>query len=244
MKKILFALVLAFPFVFTGCSSDENDNAIILKSSEVTLIHTEKHQIDATSDSKIMYRSEDEYHAKVSESGLITAGKVGETNILLTSSGDTKKVKVIVKPESTMYPEPNLEFGISKDDLIKKIGTPNKETSNGIGYNNFSTKAPDLVYLFDTNNKLKSVGVIIKTAYTSELSTYLGERYVYGTSIEEDYTLLFVNALKLEDVTMMIGASLYNTSYWMAIYMPYSNKNTRVQKANEMDEVAKFIGIN
>lgn len=241
--KNLFLLLLVLPIVFVSCGSEEDD-AIYLKETNKTLKHGNTYQINTTSSYKISYVSENEYHATVSESGLVTAGRIGETNIVLTDGNDTKKFKVTINPESTMYPDPNLEFGISKADLIKKLGMPNKETSDGMSYDNFSTKAPQVAYLFDSNNKLKSVGVIVKTAYSSELGTYLAERYVYGTSIEEDYTLIFVNALKLEKVTMLIGASLYNTSYWMTIYMPYSNTKSKSQKTNEMDKVAKVLGIN
>nr|WP_297167499.1 Ig-like domain-containing protein [uncultured Dysgonomonas sp.] len=244
MKKLL-SLFTCTLFLLNSCSSDDdNKNRISLSESSTTLNSTKTYQIKATSDTKISYAAENEYHAKVSDSGLITAGKIGETAIILTNGDDTKSFKVTVSPESTMYPDPNLEFGISKADLIKKLGTPNKETSDGISYNNFSTKAPQVAYLFDSSNKLKSVGVIVNTAYSSELGTFLRERYVYGTSIEENYTLVFVNALKLENATILIGASLYNTSYWMTIYMPYSNIKSRAQKVNEMAKVAKVVGIN
>ena len=242
--KNLFLLLFVLPLFFGACSSDDDKNDISLNETNTTLKYTKTHQINATSDTKITYAVENEYHASVSESGLVTAGKIGETNIILTNGDDTKHFKVTVEPESTMYPNPNLEFGISKADLIKKLGTPNKETSSGMSYNNFSTKAPEVAYLFDSNNKLESVGVIVKTAYSSELGTYLGERYVYGTSIEGEYTLIFVNALKLEKATMLIGASLYNTSYWMTIYMPYSNEKSSSEKASEMEKVAKVVGIN
>lgn len=243
MKKLLLLLLIA-PFIFISCGSDDDDDSISLKETEKALKHGETYQINATSGNKITYASENEYHATVSESGLVTAARIGETQISLSDGKSAKKFKVTVSPESTMYPDPNLEFGISKSDLIKKLGTPSKETADGMSYDNFSTKAPQVAYLFDSNNKLKSVGVIVKTAYSSELGTFLRERYVYGTSIEEDYTLVFVNALKLENATMLIGASLYNTSYWMTIYMPYSNTKSRVQKANEMDKIAKVVGIN
>lgn len=229
MKKLLFLLTCTL-FLLGSCSSDDdNKNGISLSETSTTLKSAKTYQINATSDTKITYAVENEYHAKVSDSGLVTAGKIGETDIILTNGDDTKHFKVTVDPESTMYPDPNLEFGISKGDLVKKLGTPSKETSDGISYDNFSTKAPQVAYLFDSNNKLKSVGVIVKTAYSKELGTYLGERYVYAASNEDSYTLFFINALSLEKTTMAVGASLYNTQYWMTIYFPYSKSKTSAQ---------------
>ncbi|WP_165042378.1 Ig-like domain-containing protein [Dysgonomonas sp. ZJ709] len=239
MKKLLL-LLFVLPLIFVSCGSDD-DNSLSLKEAEKTLKYGNTYQINASSDNKITYTSENEYHATVSESGLITAGRIGETNILLTDGNDTKEFKVTVNPESNLYPEPNVEFGISKSDLIKKLGTPDYQTSEGIRYDNYSSNAPQVAYLFDSSDKLETSVTMVKTAYSSELGTFLGERYVYGTSIEEDYTLIFINNLKLENATMMIGASLYNTSYWMTIYTTYTHQKsssakqaTMLQSINEL----------
>lgn len=229
MKNFLFLFTCTL-FLLNSCSSDDdNKNGISLSETSTTLKSTKTYQIKATSDTKITYAVENEYHAKVSESGLITAGKIGDTDIILTNGDDTKHFKVTVEPESKLFPEPNLEFGISKSDLIKKLGTPDVTTDNGIGYSNYSTNAPAALYLFDSNNKLNGSSVMVKTAYSKELGTFLGERYVYATSVEEDYTLFFVNALSLEKTTMAIGASLYNTQYWMVFYYPYSKSKSSAQ---------------
>lgn len=231
MKKLLLFL-LVLPFVLGSCGSDDDDDSISLKETEKVLKYGETYQINATSSNKISYTSENKYHATVSESGLVTAGRIGETQISVSDGKSTKKFKVTVNAESNLYPEPNIEFGISKADLIKKLGTPDSQTDSGIGYLNYSTNAPIAMYLFDSNGKLNSSTVMVKTAYSSELGTFFKERYVYGTSIEEDYTLIFVNALKIEDATMLIGASLYNANYWSTTYMPYAYKKSKSTNHN------------
>lgn len=242
MKKLFFLFTCTL-FLLSSCSSDDdNKNGISLSEASTTLKSTKTYQIKATSDTKITYAVENEYHAEVSESGLITAGKIGETDIILTNGDDTKHFKVTVEPESKLFPEPNIEFGLSKADLIKKIGTPAYETSDGIRYDNYSTNAPQAVYLFDSNNKLKASSVMVKTTYSKELGTFLGERYVYATSDEENYTLFFINALSLEKTTMAIGAALYNTQYWMTIYYPYSKSKTSAQlRSSQESSIKKAI---
>lgn len=219
MKKFLTLILLATLFV--GCSSDDDENNNIdLKTSDVILSFGDESQIGATSDSKITYSSEDEYYASVSDAGLIKAGRVGETRMVLTNGKDTKSLKVTVKATSNLYPEPNIEFGISRSDLIKKLGTPDRETSTGIGYDNYSTNAPQVAYIFDTNNKLTSSSVLVKSSQSSNLGTFLGERYIAIGS--EGYTIFFINSLLTQNPTMGVGANLYNVNYWMVLYMSYN----------------------
>ncbi len=75
MKKLLLLLLIA-PFIFISCGSDDDDASISLKETEKALKYGETYQINATSGNKITYVSENEYHATVSESGLVTAARI------------------------------------------------------------------------------------------------------------------------------------------------------------------------
>ncbi|PXV68997.1 Ig-like protein group 2 [Dysgonomonas alginatilytica] len=220
MKKSIL-LFLAFPLFLVSCGSDDDNNSITLKESEKSLNNTQTYQIEATSDTKLSYLSENEYIAKVSESGLVTAGKVGEANILVSDASSSKKVKITVTPKSTLYPEPNIEFGISKSDLIKKLGKPDTDTSDGIAYSNYSTNAPIALYIFDTNNKLKSSAVMVKTSFGVELEKFLTERYVLAN--ESTDMAVFINALAIKKATMLIGVQVYESTYYMTLYTPYTD---------------------
>jgi hypothetical protein len=223
MKITVFLIGAALSLIFVSCSKDDEvDKLITLDSSAKTLYFGDEYQIKATSNTPLLYSSEDEYHASVSEPGLVTARFVGETNVVLSNGNDTKKVLITVKAQSNLYPDPNMEFGISKSALITKYGTPDDETETGILYDNFSNAAEAVMYIFDENNKLKSTAVVVKTSYSSNLGTFLVERYL---PVDID-NLIFVNALKPEDATMLIGADLYNLSYWLVVYAPY-NSTTR-----------------
>jgi len=237
--KNLALLLLLLPFIFNSCGSDDNNDSISLKEREKTLKYSETYQINATSENKITYTSENEYHTRVSESGLVTAGRFGETNVILTDGNDTKKVKIIVKKSSELYPDPNIDWGISKTDLIKKFGTPDSETDSGIGYDDFSSAAPIILFLFDSNNKLKGTSVMVKTAFSSELGTYLGERYLPIAS--QDYTIFFINSTSFDTATMAVGAEVYNLSYWMVLYFPYSNKKSTLENQNDRKEIRKLM---
>ncbi len=108
---------------FISCG-EKIDKSITLTSTDQAMHFDDEFQIIASSVSPIRYTSEDEYHAKVSESGLVTAGKVGETNIVLSNGSDSRKLKIAVTPESNLYPEPDLTFGMTKSQVMAKIGNP------------------------------------------------------------------------------------------------------------------------
>lgn len=216
--------------VFNSCTNEE-DELITLQTIEKTLYFGDEYQIEAKSSAPITYTSEDKYHAGVSESGLVTARFVGETNIILTNGKDSKKVKIIVKAESNLYPNPNLEFGISRSSLIAKLGTPTTTTATAIAYADYSIAAPLVMYTFDVNNKLKSSSILVKTLYGSNLGTYLVERY-YPVDIAN---LIFVNAIETSKITMLVGAYLYSTSYWHVYYTPYTSSTaSSIIKKKEM----------
>lgn len=239
MKKVVF-LLGAVLTLFSGCSKEE-DKLITLLSSEKTLYYGDEYQIEATSNTPILYSSEDEFHANVSESGLVTAMFVGETHIVLSNGKDTKKVLITVKAKSNLYPEPYLEFGISRSSFITKYGTPDSETEDGLLYEDYSNASPAIMYLFDENNKLESVGVLVKTAYSSNLGTFLGERYLLVD--EED--LIFINALKISDATMAVSPTLYNISYWIVIYMPSpsTTKSSLIKRHISIHDFDKLFNL-
>jgi len=228
-RKTLLILATAIATIFGSCSKDDGTNtSISLKTVEKSLFCGDKYQIEAASTSEIIYTSENEYNATVTSSGAVTARFIGETSITLTNGNDSKKIKIVVNPHYTLYPDPCITFGISKSEIIAKYGIPSTQTATGIGYANYSNASPIVMYLFDANNKLISTGVIVKTTYSSELGAFLAERY-----LPVDITnLIFINSLDPKKATMLIGASLYDTTYWLVTYGPYTSKsNTSTLKS-------------
>ena len=257
MKKGLFFLAVVLPLVLAGCSKDDEPDVISLEVSEKTLYSGDEYQIEATSKAPITYTVENEYHAEVSETGLVTARFVGETNVLLSNGEDTKNFRVIVKPKYNLYPEPDVKFGDSKSSIIAKFGTPDDETSfdNGtssaILYDDYSTAAPFLMFTFDSNDKLDSYSVLVKSSYSSTLADFFLERYLI-VSAEEDGVFLFINGLDPTTATTLIGLQLYDISYWQIMYIPMPNTSTSTKsellkssknttETNAFDELLKHL---
>jgi hypothetical protein len=223
MKKIiLLSAILAT--MLTGCSNKESVDVIFsLNVTEKALFHKDKYQIEATSKTEISYFTENGYHANVSETGLITAGFVGETNILLSNGEDYKTFKVIVMPKYNPYPEPDVKFGDSKSSLISKFGTPDSQTSSTILYQSYSSAAPILMLSFDTSDKLNGYSVLVKSMYASMFADFLTERYLAIT--EDDGLSMFINGLYENTATMIIGLKFYSASYWMVMHIPNTSSS-------------------
>ena len=86
MKRILFySIAVVLLTTFAACSKDDEDNSSITSSKSIELTSQKTSQIEY-SDSRVSYSSEDEYVATVSETGLITAKRIGETYIDVNGS--------------------------------------------------------------------------------------------------------------------------------------------------------------
>ena len=184
------------------------------------------------------YTVDNEYHAEISGTGLITARFIGQTNIILKNTESVKTFKVNVTPKYTLYPEPNVKFGDEKDVVIAKIGSNYAETSTAIGYENYSSAAPMALFTFDSNNKLVAYAILVKSSYSSTLANFLIERYLV-VSMEND-TYIFINGLNSTKATTIIGLELYNLSYWMVMYFP----NTSATKSPNLNNVTLRRNIN
>jgi len=239
MKKLALLFLTAL-FAFTGCNKPD---LITLNTSEISLYHGETHQIQAESKSAIRYESKNEYHAKVSTSGLITAMCIGETTITLKNEEDSKTFKVTVKPKHNVYPEPKIYIGMSKSYIISMLGPPDDQSNDGktIFYENYSTAAPLLGLSFDNNNCLEDYMLMVKSAYTSVLPDFFNERYVYAGTNGDIF--VWINDLDAKRADLSIALSLYNISYWMVIYFdPNSPKGElSAENANKYIQLIKEI---
>ena len=147
-SKILAFSALMIAVVLTSCSSDDDKGIILKTKSPIVLNSKQTATIEATSTKSISYKSKNEFHATVTNSGLVTAMFVGETEILLSSGSDTKLIKVEVAPKVNLYETPSIEWGASKSQIIAKYGEPNTENATGIGYNNYSPSSLIALFLF------------------------------------------------------------------------------------------------
>lgn len=242
-KTFFFRLVfIVIPIViFNSCNKDDKD-LISLNISEKILNFGDEYQIEATSNSVITYTVESEYSAKVSETGLVTARFIGETNISLENAEDKKIFKIIVEPKYNLYPEPDVEFGDTKSSIIAQFGSDYIEVESAIGYTDYSIAAPMIMFSFDNDNTLSGYSVLVSSVYFSTLVNFLTERYLI-ISADDDLSV-FINGLSTTTATTSIGVTLYDISYWMVLYIPMSTKSSTIKSAsvhNNFDKLFKLL---
>lgn len=224
MKTKIFTLAtLLLTATLSSCSKDEDQTIQVSNQSPMVLNYKQTAKINAVSSQPISYRSENEFHAKVSNSGEITAMHVGETKINLSNGSDSKSIQVVVEPKFNLYKTPCIEWGMTKSQIKTQYGKPDSETSSGIGYTTTSSSAPIIMFAFDSNDKLKTSAVMVKTAYAETLGDFLVERYMPIDVNTSEYTAMFVNGLSTDKITTAINLSVYNLSYLMVMYVDVRN---------------------
>ena len=234
MRKLLIVLMAILTISVMGCKKEK---LITLSTTSTTLHKGETYWISAKCDNPITYSSANEYYATVSAFGTITANYVGQTTIRLKSEDDNRSFSVTIAPRSNLYPKPNITFGETKDSVISKYGTPITTNSGNIRYDNYSTNAPFLVVLLDNNGCVSAYGVAVKSAYTSELADFLGERYeMIGYDGDVFY---YRNGLSASTSTMAVVLQLQNVNYWLVAYMPYDSRG-EIDKT-DMDRLLKTL---
>ena len=216
MKKVFLLFMMLSVVILHSCKED----VIMVKNGElVKLNHGGTYQIEAESVSMIRYESSDEYCAQVSQYGLVQANYVGSANILLNNEIEEKIVKVEVKAVSSLYEEPDIAFGDTKLSVIDKLGTPSEDNGNTFIYKDYSSSVSYLLVLFE-NDRVLSYAVMLDHSYSSELATFIGERYRSLGVIDKYFC--YINSLQVADATMMVGLGTYSYNqevYDVAVYM-------------------------
>ena len=241
-KTNLLAWALAFVLIclplatFTSCGDDADDDN---QSMNLTLNAGETHDIGNGSD----WKSANPLVASVSGS-TIKANCVGNTTI---SSGSSN-IKVTVKATHFDFNDPCLQWGASKSRVKSYMSKYNllKEESTSLVYDG-SGKTYMYNYLFE-NGKLNSSSILVKSYYSSDITTYLKERY-YPVLVSEDDVIYMVDA-KQETLALVSVYSYGYSVYVMVIYAHYTGekvykapKMNKFKKRNSSEEKAAFNSL-
>ncbi|MFR9166323.1 MAG: hypothetical protein ACLVKO_08990 [Dysgonomonas sp.] len=244
MKKLFFYL-LVLPFVFASCGDDDNndydDGKIELKNNSVVInSDQDNYKINARSKHAMTYESENDFIAWVDTAGVVNPVTIGETNIVIKSEKDMKKLKVTVKAVATLFPDPDMSWGTSRADMKKKYGTPKSEGESTIGYTDFSVAAPVVMYSFDSKDKLETSSVLVLGKHSAKLTDHLSERYLYFG--ESEGVLIFGNAYYKKDITLLVLVSVLDSDI-MIVYAPVTpeDKKTATSASLLSSEFAKMF---
>lgn len=228
MKKILRMMIIMAMGIgtFASCSSDEEES-VTLSSRTVTMKCDETKTLKATGNVNT-WTSENEFVATVDRNGIITAGHVGETNIVASGNNGSAMCKVTVEGKYNYYIEPLCKKGVKKSDVKKYESRKLKsETDNSLLYNGENSMVTGVGYSFDDSGELKMAIAIVphdnSTTLAGHLSNFLLERYKYAAKLDETYS--YMDANRLADATKVVYVQIAPngyTNYATVTYVPYS----------------------
>jgi len=218
MRKALALIVLLT--VFVSCSTDsekEETPSIKLNTNLIEIYYDEEFIIDAETnpiDEDIIWITENENVAEVSQTGEVEAIKVGETTIKVKTIQTEALCEVIIKPYRNLYKAPVVTFGESESFVKSKETRPYLGTEDDIlFYSDPNSKVEAILYFF-VNNKLEEAGVILNL-YEKEmddLALYLDERYFHLGTTDDGVTVF-------EYENMLIGIMSIDTDL-VVVYIP------------------------
>ncbi len=200
-----------------SCNKDKGPEPIKLTTASVNLFTGVDHQIEYSGDDPVTFLSMNDFVAEVSASGMITANKVGTTEIKVSNSANSQSFSVTVDPRYNLFREPITDWSLTRSEIILRLGTPLSGTDDGILYiSPGSVEADYEMYLFDSNNKLTSSAVTGSSSHLVDVSVHLLERYQL---IEDPDYLLFVNNTTVESSTLSVILDYLNFSEYLALYI-------------------------
>ncbi len=218
MKTIRLATIFLLAIVAIACQ--KQSTALTVEPSEVLLYSGGTKQLTAEPAEGVTYSSKDEFYAEVDASGLVTGNKVGETDIVASSSNGAATIPVTIMPQYSLYPELDPIVNASKSAMIEILGSGYTESTSDKGetlyaYKNYNTYA-EVIFAIFSNDVCKSIGVLVSTSYLTKFTSYLKERYAVA-GMQNDYYFLLNH-----DKDIVISLGLYNVSYLLAVYIPYT----------------------
>ena len=127
MKKIALIL-LGVCLILGSCKLTDKNKITYNGKNTIDIVLLEKYDLDASSGSKLTYHSDNEMAVTVNSDGIIQGKNVGDANVTISNSVNSITVKVIV----SLFEEPTLNFGISKNSIEDIYGTPDYHYGDSI----------------------------------------------------------------------------------------------------------------
>lgn len=212
MKRIV---LLSFcVMALLGC--EKESPKLSVTPTDITLYSEGTKQI-TTNATDATFTITDDFYASVEANGMVTANKVGQTNILVNSSYGSTTIPVTVMPQYVLYPDVDELIGKNLSEVITVMGSNYETSTSDDGDKNYMYMNPtsycEMIGFTFSGNTCKSIAIFVPTKYTTQITKALIERYTVA-GMQNDY-YFFLN--HDEDVT--IALTVYSASYIGVAYM-------------------------
>lgn len=234
--KVIRVLIICLVLVNIGCEQEKDTFSVIETN---WLIQCKgQGQIEAKSDHPIIYTSENEFIATVTNYGIINANHIGETRIKVESNGIEKFVGVEVFSRfNFFYRIPLTDWSLKKEDLISFYGEPDASQSDAIGYEDSHTKSNRFAFFFDIyGNYDYSATYLEKSGDINEYVDFLEEQYLFVE--KQNNIMVYINDLSVLNATVFAAIDESSPDYYITLF---TNSESFKSVKNRIDEVMKFI---
>lgn len=209
MKKGMMLLITAIAL----CACDRNP----FTPKSATLYCGDSFRVTTKGVSVESLQSTNNFVASVDVSGMVTARHVGSAAITalpyVLSDGTiaydaNNACEITVKPHYTYFEEPVMDWDISLEELIAKIGSA-PDTTMVFDNESYSVSMPIFGdyyhgeshgYIF-VDNKLKASHIVSRTASMENAKNFMDERYEITADYDDE--LFYVNSYS-NDATLLI----------------------------------------
>lgn len=245
MKRLIIIL-FGVMFLFTSC---KKDNSIKYNGNDVVnIVLLEEFNLNASSNSKLTYSSDNELFVTVDNEGKILGKNVGEANITISNSTQSIVVKVVV----SLFEEPTLNFGASQNEIRSLYGNPSHNYGDSIfvygsGNNWYSYAVWEMDFFFIEDLYFES-DLYIRSELETRIHQFLNEKYYYQNTLtdtivnqDEEEVIstirLYLNSPDANTADVMVGMQDMAGPYEdiCVFYIPYYNDKYDYKKILSRD---------
>lgn len=209
---------MLLPMLLVGCKETTSYNNVALDryTLELRAGDTQSVYVVAGDPDNVLWQSDDEFVATV-DGGAISALRIGRTRITANNAA----VSVTVVGRSNLYDEPmeGLEWQMTREQVVDKLGLPD-EMADGVLTYNLSSSVNSFVRYTFTGNRLVEAAITVSRTATSQLDDFLGERYLLLDDSDSRQDKDYIDRLTYDEATMVVTRTGFDNDYWIVTYKP------------------------
>ena len=219
-------ITLLFILCLAACNKEESAK---LTQSICEMYVDEERWISGQNLEGLMFTSTNEFVATTAN-GKVYSHYVGECYIINQENNLNLKVKVLPK-ENFLDADCLKKYSTTswKDPystVLDKYGTPAYIDNKYIGYNTGDKDIPSILFRFDYSTQhVDMVGIGVNRNKSSELLSYLRERYASFISYDFDYTFYRYDKKGQPDLLICLN---YESNLISVMFMPVSTKSGEI----------------
>ena len=236
MKKLKiwgFVLLYVMCTTLTACGGDNSNNTpttLNVNPDVIKLYYEETRQL--SSEGATSWNSENEFVAKVDNTGLVKGGHVGTTNVFASNDNAMGKCTVTIIPKHDLYDTPIIEWGATINTIMSKETHKllSYTSDNYLGYDYSKNRHSALLLYGFENSQLKSVSILMSLYDYTNAGDYLLERYQPISIDKANYQIIFIDAMTADNAKNVVAletTEMSNQTMTMIMYIQH-NSATKV----------------